>query len=118
MKAFDYLLLGVALVASHGLVRADEKIDKAKLVGDWKLVKSNEIGGPPKGASFKFTKDGKLVIEFDLDGPEKHEGAYAIEGDKLIYNARQFTVPTLTDEKLIIEHKEGAKFELERVKKK
>jgi len=125
MKTFGNMAAVLALIVLAGsFARADEKIDKTKLVAVWKLVKSDEDA--PKGATAEFTKDGKLNISFERDGKqEKLEGSYTLEGDKLTVILKKggnedkdmLTIKTLSDDKLVIENKDGKKHEFEKVKK-
>ena len=105
--------------------RADEKkdIDKAKLVGKWKVTKGENV---PAGATIEFTKDGKLSMSFDVNGTiMKVEGTYKVEGDKLHTTIKMGdkeemdtdTLKSLTDDKLVVEDKAGKVVELEKVKK-
>src|SRR5262245_21656818 len=84
----------VVLLALAFNVRAEDdkkdkdkgKIDKSKLVGTWKLTKTDSDDPPPKEATItvEFTKDGKVLIVFALQGKElKMSGTYKAEGDKL-----------------------------------
>ena len=119
-------LATMVVVFAGGLTRADDKkeTDKAKLLGTWKLVKAENA---PIGALVEFTKDGKMIITFDMDGQKKSiEGTYKLEGDKL-HTAMKIgdiemmdtdTIKSLTAEKLTLVDKEGKTAELERVKKK
>ncbi|HEV3143596.1 MAG TPA: lipocalin family protein [Gemmataceae bacterium] len=125
MKTLGYLLAVVsALGLLSSLARAEDKIDKAKLHAVWKLVKSDEDA--PKGATAEFTKDGKLIIQFEQDGKqEKLEGTYTLEGSKLTVVLKKgdnedkdmLTITTLTDSKLVVENKDGKKHEFEKEKK-
>lgn len=80
MKTFAQLALGIALVLVTSLAFADEKKDDlAKLaVGSWEVT-TTHAGGPPKGGTVEFTKDGKLKVT----GEHNIEGTYKIEGKKL-----------------------------------
>jgi uncharacterized protein (TIGR03066 family) len=56
--------------------------DTPKLVGKWEITKST--GDTPVGAIVEFTKNGKLLVEIQLDGKEmKLEGTYKLDGKKL-----------------------------------
>jgi uncharacterized protein (TIGR03066 family) len=125
MKTFICLTAVVAFTGLlSGVILADDKIDKAKLTAVWKLVKSDEPA--PKDATAEFTKDGKLIVQFEMDGkPEKLEGTYTLEGNKITAILKKgdnedkdvLTITTLTDDKLVIENRNGKKHEFEKVKK-
>jgi uncharacterized protein (TIGR03066 family) len=125
MKTLAYFFAAVAVVGIVGTqARADDKIDKSKLTATWKLVKSDEEA--PKGATAEFTKDGKLIVQFEMDGQQqKLEGSYTLEGNKITAIIKKgenedkdvLTITTLTDDKLVIENKNGKKHEFEKVKK-
>jgi uncharacterized protein (TIGR03066 family) len=125
MRTLGKLLAVVAAVGFlNSFARADDKIDKAKLTGVWKLVKSDEEA--PKGATAEFTKDGKVIVQFEREGKqEKLEGTYTLEGNKLTVAIKKgdnddkdvLTITTLTDNKLVVENKDGKKHEFEKEKK-
>lgn len=117
--------LALALVVGN-LTQADDakKIDQAKLIGTWKIVKAE---GAPEGATVEFTKDGKMIVSAEMNGQKlKFEGTYKIEGDKLLSAMTIMgnevkdtdTIKSLTDDKLTLVDKEGKLAELEKVKKK
>lgn len=98
MKAMCAAVLGLAVVALGGSVRAD---DAAKLVGKWEVTKSG--GEVPVGSVVEFTKDGKMTANVTLDGKElKLAGTYALTGAKLKVNL------TLNEQK--IDHEFTVKF--------
>jgi len=126
MKALATSMIALALVGLAGsLAQADEKIDKAKLIGTWKIVKADDAD---KGATFQFTKDGKVIVaQVDEDTGKKFakEGTYALDGDKLTVVIKQganddkkvtFTITTLSADKLVLDNKDGKTMELEKVK--
>ncbi|HLW64408.1 MAG TPA: lipocalin family protein [Gemmataceae bacterium] len=125
MKSFGCLAVAVILAGLlSGLARADDKVDKTKLTAVWKLVKSDEPA--PKDATAEFTKDGKLIVQFEMDGQQqKLEGSYTLDGNKITAVLKKgeneekdiLTITTLTDNKLVIENKDGKKHEFEKVKK-
>jgi len=85
MKAMKLLTVGVALCLLSSLAAADEKkADNAKLaVGTWEVTKTHE-GGPPKGGTVEFTKDGKIKVTGEQDGMKHNfEGTYKIDGNKM-----------------------------------
>jgi len=123
----------VVLLALAINVRAEDdkkdkdkgKIDKSKLVGTWKMTKTDSDDPPPREASItvEFTKDGKVVVVFGLMCKElKMNGTYKIEGDKLSTTMKSLkdnkdktdtmTIKELTAKKLVtVEKKKGDKTE-------
>jgi uncharacterized protein (TIGR03066 family) len=124
MRTFGKFVAVVALATLiAGINRADDKkIDKAKLVGKWKVLKAE---GAPPGTIVEFTKDGKLKVTIDMDGNKiELAGTYKVEGEKL-HTAMKLgdkeetdidTIKTLTDAKLHLVDKVGKEAELEKVK--
>jgi uncharacterized protein (TIGR03066 family) len=120
------LSAAVTLVAlGGGLAAADEKkIDKAKIVGKWRVSKAEYM---PEDATLEFTKDGKVLVVAKEKGKEfRPEGTYKIEGDKLTTTMKlgdkestgTNIIETLTDEKLVlVDEKDKSRTELERIKK-
>ncbi|HLW64383.1 MAG TPA: lipocalin family protein [Gemmataceae bacterium] len=120
-------ILVFALVVMSGVVAlalAGEKtIDKAKLVGKWKLVM---IDGkvPPVDSIFEFKKDGNLIITFAKDGESrKVESTYSIEGEKITVvvkkaggDDKNTEKISLDGDKLVITKSDGNKSEFERIK--
>jgi len=106
------------------LANADEKrIDKAKIVGKWKVTKAEYV---PDDATLEFTKDGKVLVVAKEKGKEFNpEGTYKIEGDKLTTTMKlgdmeqkgTNTIATLTDAKLVLVDEKGKSTEFERIKK-
>jgi len=86
MKTMKLLAVGVALCFLVLSAAAEEKkADNAKLaLGTWEVTKTHE-GGPPKGGTVEFTKDGKIKVSGEVDGM-KHsfDGTYKIEGKKMV----------------------------------
>lgn len=117
----------VVLLALAINVRAEDKkdkIDKSKLIGTWKLVKTDSPTPPPKGASLtvEFTKDGKVTFVATL-GDKKRTGtaSYKVDGDKLTTTRKipnsdkeeteTVTIKELTDKKFVTIEKKGDKTE-------
>jgi uncharacterized protein (TIGR03066 family) len=125
MRQISILVFSLAVVSGIvALAHADEKsVDKAKLVGKWKMVK---IDGkvPPVDSFLEFTKDGKLVFTFEKDGKsDKVESTYSIEGDKITVVVKKgdnqdknTETISLAGDKLTITKRDGNKVELERIK--
>jgi uncharacterized protein (TIGR03066 family) len=125
MKALLSLAAALTLVIlTTQFASADEKFDKAKLVGAWKVVKS-EVD-VPKGAKVEFTKDGKFTMSHpDENGKVlKLVGTYTVDADKINTivkfgneeNKETHTIKSLSDDKLVVVDENNKKFELEKVK--
>src|SRR5579871_3177155 len=86
MKAMKLLAVGVAVcLLVSSAVADDKKNDNAKLaVGTWEIVSTHE-GGPPKGGTVEFTKDGKIKVSGEENGMKMtFEGTYKIDGNKMV----------------------------------
>jgi|SRR5262245_32831395 len=111
----------VGTVNSQGM-----KIDPARLVGKWKLVKSTAENAP-KDAIVELTKDNKVVVLATQDG-QKFEirGTYRVNADKLFVTLMPpkggkeeedgDTIKMLTDDKMVLVDKKGKETELSRIK--
>src|SRR5262249_5643910 len=85
MRTMHLLAVGAIVCLVAASAAADEKKgDSAKLiVGTWEVVSAHE-GGPPKGGTVEFTKDGKLKVAGEQDGMKQtFEGTYKVDGKKL-----------------------------------
>ena len=88
MSALRFALFGglVMVIGSAASAREEKaKIDKAKLVGTWTLVKTDSKKAPPEGLEVKvqLTKDGKLNATVTFDGKtQKLSGTYTVKGDQ------------------------------------
>jgi len=105
--------------------KGKDKIDKSKLVGTWKLTKTDSPKPPPKDATItvEFTKDGKVTVAFSIKDKElgKLTGTYKVEGDKLSTTMKDpqddkektdvVTIKELTDKKFVTTEKKGDKLE-------
>ena len=82
---FRHLLVSFLLLSytSNCAAFGGDKIDGKFLIGKWQPEKL------PAGIDkliFEFTKDNKLIIEFETQGQkQKFEGSYKLEGDKLSF---------------------------------
>jgi len=124
MKALATSMIALAFACLTGsLARADEKIDKDKLIGTWKIVKADDA---PIGATGEFTKDGKLIVVIEENGNKvSMQGTYALEGNKITIVLKKgdkddkdtATIKSLSADKLVIENKNGKTVEFEKVKK-
>jgi uncharacterized protein (TIGR03066 family) len=112
-------------VVAAGL-RAEEKIDASKLVGTWKLTKSEDPNAP-KDAIVEFSSDNKLTITVKVgDENKKFSGTYKVDGANLTVTVKSpddgkdveetDTITTLTDEKLVLLDKQKKTTELTRQK--
>jgi uncharacterized protein (TIGR03066 family) len=96
--------------------------NKEKIVGTWELTKGE--GETPRGATFEFTKEGKLTMSAKVEGKEhKMEGTYTVENGKLT-TARKgpggkeeketMTITELTDKKLVTKDDKGKSAEFQK----
>jgi uncharacterized protein (TIGR03066 family) len=128
MNALRLMAAGLLVVGVVVGVRAEDKkadIDKAKLVGVWEVVKSDE-GAPPAGTVIEFTKDGKLkVTHKNKEGKEEiSEGTYNLDGGKLSVAVKHgdkedkhsVTIKKLTDTEMSAENEKGLKAEFKKKK--
>lgn len=83
MKAFFSSMVCCLTLA---LVAGAQVPDKAKLVGFWEVVKSEEA---PPGSTVQFTKDGKLILTFEKDGDEKAGSQLSSGGKQVDHDAPQ-----------------------------
>jgi uncharacterized protein (TIGR03066 family) len=125
MKALKLLAVGVAFCLAGTSAAADEKkADNTKLaVGKWDVTTTHE-GGPPKGGTVEFTKDGKIKVSSDQGGMNPaFDGTYKIDGAKLVLTfkiggkdeAVDLTIDKLDDKTFATTSKHG-KVELTRKK--
>ncbi|MFT3880769.1 MAG: hypothetical protein QM703_14030 [Gemmatales bacterium] len=120
MKKVMQMTLGMALFLISSVGIADDKKDEfAKLaVGTWEVT-STHAGGPPKGGTVEFSKDGKLKVT----GDHNIEGTYKIEGKKLKLKVKvendehaiDLTIDKLDDKNFAMSNEAG-KVELTRKK--
>jgi uncharacterized protein (TIGR03066 family) len=129
MSALRIVVTGclvLSLVAFAGTMsRADEKIDKDKIVGTWELTKSTAKDAPPPGTTVEFAKDGKMKIKVKVENKEiTLEGTYSIDGAKLNTALKTpdgkeqkdtDTITKLTDKEMVLK---GSKGEINEFKKK
>ena len=59
--------------------------DNAKLIqGKWEVIAAHE-GGPPKGGTVEFTKDGKIKVSGEQNGMKmEFDGTYKVDGKKMV----------------------------------
>ncbi|MCI0457909.1 MAG: lipocalin family protein [Gemmataceae bacterium] len=122
MKLSKLVLVGVCFLAVGLIATAGEDTAK-KLVGTWKVTKS-ESGGPP-GATIEFTKDGKVKLRAEVKGKVfEASGTYKLKGESLTttieFGGKSMTetgkIKKITEKQLVIEDEKGKIDELERVK--
>ena len=79
------LAVGAMMCFLGAAARADEKKDNAKLIqGKWEVIASHE-GGPPKGGTVEFTKDGKIKVSGEQNGMKmEFDGTYKVDGKKMV----------------------------------
>ena len=125
MQTFVRLASGITFVLLSSLTYADDKKDDyAKLaLGTWEVTNTHP-GGPPKGGTVEFTKDGKIKVDGEQDGMKmSFEGSYKIDGKKMVLKfminnneqAVDLTIDKL-DEKTFATSNEAGKVELKRKK--
>lgn len=99
--------------------------NKDKIIGQWKIVKGEEV---PPGTMIEFTKAGKVVITVEINGKSMslEIGEYKVDGDKVTLVAKKGgkddtevnTIKSLTDAKMVLVDPMKKEVELERVKAK
>jgi uncharacterized protein (TIGR03066 family) len=121
-------LLGIALTIASAAPVLKGKSDADKLIGTWKLVRSDQ--GVPENVQFfvELTRDGKMSLRVEPTGPAPPillKGTYKHEGDKIDYTLQTqqgtekqevLTIQKLTETELVTVDPEGIKEEFERVK--
>ncbi len=123
MRYLNAVFLAVAgTIFAQPAAAADT--NKEKIVGQWKIVKGEEV---PPGTMIEFTKAGKVIFHIDLNGKTMplEVGAYTVDGDKVTFVAKKGekddtevnTIKTLNDTKLILVDPKKKEVEMERVKK-
>ena len=85
VRGLRLLAVGAIAFVLGTAALADEKKDNAKLIqGKWEVVAAHE-GGPPKGGTVEFTKDGKIKVSGEQNGmKQEFDGTYKVNGDKLV----------------------------------
>jgi uncharacterized protein (TIGR03066 family) len=121
------VLVGLTLAAGAGAQTAGKDTAKLspiakKLVGVWRVVKSDEA---PPNARVEFTTDGKVNIRFTTKGRTYNpKGTYKLAGNKLTtrmaLNGKErtemLTIQTLNDTTLVMRTESGTVDEYERQK--
>jgi len=123
MKALSIATVGFALFLLGSSQAGEKKDDKAKIIGSWEVVKSDDA---PTGSSVEFTNDGKLILIPKGKEDKKVEATYKVEGKKLTTTRNEkgkeevniLTIQTLNETTLITLNDKGKTDELKRVKVK
>ncbi|OWK36066.1 lipocalin family protein [Fimbriiglobus ruber] len=124
--------IAVVMSAFLGLVTAtaalaDDKSKNAeKLIGTWKLSKSDEQLPPDLDARISFEKEGKLKMSFSIKGKaDKVDGTWKLDGEtKLTVSFKEgekektevLTITKLTDDELVTVDDKKKSDEFKRVK--
>ena len=118
------MVVGAIVCLLGAAARADEKKDNAKLIqGKWEVVATHE-GGPPKGGTVEFTKDGKIKVTGEQNGMKtEFDGTYKVDGKKMVLTFKigdnelsvNITIDKL-DETTCVTTSENGKVELKRKK--
>ncbi|MDY3560036.1 hypothetical protein R5W23_001259 [Gemmata sp. JC673] len=99
----------------------NRQIDPTKLVGKWTPKEKPELG------TLEFTRDGKIVMEYPLNGEtHRSDGVYKVEKDELTETFDRpggsqpltLVISELTDTDLVLIKKDGVKWPMVRVKGK
>jgi uncharacterized protein (TIGR03066 family) len=117
-------LLAVAIVCLIGAgVRAEDKVDYAKmLVGKWEVSKADE-GTVPVGSTIEFTKDGKMKVGGKKDDAEmSFEGTYTVKDDTFTFKLKigdneamdTITITKISKTEAVTKNKEGKVVELKK----
>ena len=124
IRGLRLLAVGAIACLFGAAALADEKKDNAKLIqGKWEVVAAHE-GGPPKGGTVEFTKDGKLKVAGEQNGMKmEFDGTYKVNGNKIVLtfkfgdNEQSVTITIdKLDEKTCITTSDQGKVELKRKK--
>jgi uncharacterized protein (TIGR03066 family) len=105
------------LVVPAAMSAADPKVED--LLGKWELTEAS--AGIPKGATFDFKKDGKLVVVADVKGEKKSfEFKYELTKSTLKFTVGDRTdtteIVTLDKTDLVCKDKDGTTAKFKRVK--
>lgn len=123
MRISLMVAFGTMLSLLGGVVRAEDKVDYAKMiVGKWEVTKADVL---PIGATVEFTKDGKLKITEKMGDKEMtFEGTYKVEGDKFTVKIKigddehtnTITITKISDKEMTTKDKDGNVVEVKRKK--
>ena len=125
MNALKLLAVGVVVCLFGPVVRAEEKVDYAKMmVGKWEVSKGEE-GTVAEGTLIEFTKDGKVNVVMKQDGKEeKMAGTYKVDGNKFTAtlkvgedeHTQTITITKISETEMSTENKDGKKVTLTKKK--
>ncbi len=130
MRVLFSLLLFALPLAAAPVPKAKVKTTEQKLIGKWRMVKSDTDAGRLKGYEFYviFKEKGELELRYEYDGdikPLSYTGTYKVlDGDKIEYTVNQngrtktevLDVTTLTDTEVSWTDPDKLKETLEKVK--
>lgn len=123
MNVLKLTVLSVLIVACSASADEKKKLDTKLVIGQWDVTNSH-AGGPPKGGTVEFTKDGKIKVVGEADGMKmSFEGTYKIDGTKMVLTFKigdreqpvELTIDQLT-EKTFTTTSSAGKVELTRKK--
>lgn len=120
MKTLKLLAVGAIVCVFGATVRAEEKIDYAKmLVGKWEVTKTHD-GGPPAGTIVEFTKDGKFKVSGKKDDMNvEFDGTYKVEKNTFTFVMKAgdmeikktITITKITDKEMSSKDEDGKEVE-------
>jgi uncharacterized protein (TIGR03066 family) len=119
-----FMAFGAMMCWLGAAARAEDKKDNAKLIqGKWEVTASHE-GGPPKGGTVEFTKDGKLKVSGEQNGMKmEFDGTYKVKDNEMVLtfkigdNEQSVTIKIeKLDETTCVTSSENGKVELKRKK--
>jgi uncharacterized protein (TIGR03066 family) len=112
-------LLLLTLIANGVSKEEKDSINKEKLIGGWKMVKTDSKS-LPRGSKiyFKFDKDGTVTVYTDIPGRDSSRATrpYSVKGNQLTITRKgalgrevkdTWTVKELTDKKMVTVNKQG-----------
>jgi uncharacterized protein (TIGR03066 family) len=126
-----FVLLVLALpVLAAPVPKVKAKTTEQKLIGKWRMMKSDTDTGNPKGYEFYviFKEKGELELRYEYEGdvkPRSYLGTYKVIGDdKIDYTVNQngrnktevLDITKLTDTEVAWTDPDKLKEELEKVK--
>ena len=118
------LLASVGLMLAAPVPKPLKENPTEKLVGVWKLVKTDAEMQGDYTFTIEFTKEGKLLASYDYGNgiTQIQEGTFKAEDDKIAYTLEKrgetLTIQKLTGDELTVVDPEKKKEEFVRVKEK
>jgi uncharacterized protein (TIGR03066 family) len=116
MNALRLLSACAVVCFLSATVRAEDKIDYAKmLMGKWEVTKADD-GTLPTGSIVEFAKDGVLKVTIKMgDSDMTLEGKYKVEGDKFTVTFKigddeqknTITITKISDKEITTKDKDG-----------